>query len=62
MQIAKYGFYYPRMETMEAVFKAKTAADLPEGMTRAEVNGMSRRFVMETIDGKQREWYTSLVS
>ena len=50
------------METIEAVSKANTAVNLLERMTRAEVNDMPRRFATETIDGKQKKWYTSPVS
>jgi hypothetical protein len=51
-RLPKYGFCYPKIETMEAVFRANTAVNPLEGMTRAEVNGMPRRFAMETTDGK----------
>ena len=60
--IANIWLYYPTMETIEAVSKANTAVNLLEGMTRAEVNGIPRRFATETIDGKQKQWYTSPVS
>jgi len=59
------GFYYPRLNTLESVFRANTAVDVLEGKTRAQINNTPRRFGSETMPSvgsmrrQRKRWYTS---